>query len=120
MNFDDSLEEPTVLPAKIPNLLINGASGIAVGMATNMLPHNLSEVPQGTKAMVDNQDITIEELMTYIKANRIFRQEVPFMDIKVFESYETGRGRGCSQGKAEIENGSGRDHHHHGDTLPSQ
>jgi len=68
LNFDDSLEEPTVLPTKLPNLLINGASGIAVGMATNMLPHNLTEVINGTTAMVDNPDITIEELMQHIKA----------------------------------------------------
>ena len=63
LNFDDSLEEPTVLPARIPNLLINGASGIAVGMATNMLPHNLSEVIAGIKAEIDNPDITIDELI---------------------------------------------------------
>ncbi|NLO51244.1 MAG: DNA gyrase subunit A, partial [Bacteroidales bacterium] len=68
LNFDDSLEEPTVLPAKVPNLLINGASGIAVGMATNMPPHHLGEVVDGTIAYIDNRDITIEELMKYIKA----------------------------------------------------
>ena len=64
MNFDDTLEEPTVMPAKIPNLLINGASGIAVGMATNMPPHNLSEVCSGTIAYIENNEITIDELMT--------------------------------------------------------
>jgi DNA gyrase subunit A len=68
LNFDDSLNEPTVLPAKIPNLLINGTSGIAVGMATNMAPHNLTEVLNGTIAYIDNNDITIDELMQYIKA----------------------------------------------------
>src|SRR5690606_35541321 len=68
LNFDDSLEEPTVLPTRIPNLLINGATGIAVGMATNMLPHNLSEVIDGIHATIDNPDITIEELMHHIKA----------------------------------------------------
>ena len=68
LNFDDTLEEPTVLPTKIPNLLINGASGIAVGMATNMLPHNLSEVIDGVVATIDNPEITIDELMQYIKA----------------------------------------------------
>src|SRR5436190_11778830 len=67
-NFDDSLQEPTVLPAKVPNLLINGTSGIAVGMATNMPPHNLTEVVDGTIAYIDNHDITIAQLMEYIKA----------------------------------------------------
>src|SRR5690606_7831000 len=67
-NFDDSLEEPTVLPGKIPNLLINGTSGIAVGMATNMPPHNLTEVVEGIIAYIDNNEITIDELMKYITA----------------------------------------------------
>jgi DNA gyrase subunit A len=67
-NFDDSLQEPTVLPTKIPNLLVNGASGIAVGMATNMPPHNLREVVDGIVAYIDNRDIEIEELMQFIKA----------------------------------------------------
>src|SRR5690606_10362772 len=65
-NFDDSLEEPSVMPAKIPNLLINGASGIAVGMATNMAPHNLTEVVEGIKAYIDNKDITVDELLTHV------------------------------------------------------
>ena len=68
LNFDDSLEEPSVLPAKIPNLLINGSSGIAVGMATNMMPHNLTEVIDGWVAFIDNKQITIDELMQYVKA----------------------------------------------------
>lgn len=68
LNFDDSLQEPTVLPTRIPNLLINGASGIAVGMATNMPPHNLTEVVDGTVAYIDNNDIEIDELITHIKA----------------------------------------------------
>lgn len=68
LNFDDSLKEPTVLPARIPNLLVNGASGIAVGMATNMPPHNLTEVVDGTIAYIDNNDIEIDELITHIKA----------------------------------------------------
>ena len=67
-NFDDSLQEPTVLPAKVPNLLINGTSGIAVGMATNMAPHNLREVIDGVVAYIDNKDITIDELMKFVKA----------------------------------------------------
>ena len=107
LNFDDSLEEPTVLPARIPNLLINGASGIAVGMATNMLPHNLSEVLAGTKAMVDNPDITIEELMTHIKAPDFPTGGTIYGYQGVKESYETGRGRVVVRGKAEIENGAG-------------
>ena len=68
LNFDDSLEEPTVLPTKIPQLLVNGSSGIAVGMATNMMPHNLSEVIDGCIAYVDNQEVTCEELIQYVKA----------------------------------------------------
>ena len=68
LNFDDSLEEPTVLPAKIPNLLVNGASGIAVGMATNMPPHQLGEVIDGTVAYIDNKEITVQELMQFVKA----------------------------------------------------
>ncbi|MEZ4911142.1 MAG: DNA gyrase subunit A [Saprospiraceae bacterium] len=107
LNFDDSLEEPTVLPARIPNLLINGASGIAVGMATNMLPHNLSEVLSGTKAMVDNPDISIEELMTHIKAPDFPTGGTIYGYQGVKESYETGRGRVVVRGKAEIENGTG-------------
>jgi DNA gyrase subunit A len=68
LNFDDSLKEPTVLPTRIPQLLVNGSSGIAVGMATNMMPHNLSEVIDGCVAYVDNRDITVEELITHVKA----------------------------------------------------
>ena len=67
LNFDDSLEEPSVLPTRIPNLLINGSSGIAVGMATNIMPHNLSEVIDGCVAYIDNRDITIDEMMQHIK-----------------------------------------------------
>ena len=67
-NFDDSLQEPSVMPAKLPNLLLNGSSGIAVGMATNMAPHNLTEIVDGIMAYLDNADITIEELMEYVKA----------------------------------------------------
>src|SRR6266567_6440212 len=68
LNFDDSLKEPTVLPTRVPQLLLNGSSGIAVGMATNMMPHNLTEVVNGCIAYIDNKEITIEELMQYIKA----------------------------------------------------
>ena len=68
LNFDDTLKEPTVLPTRVPNLLVNGASGIAVGMATNMPPHNLSEIVEGTIAYIDNIEISIEELMQFVKA----------------------------------------------------
>src|SRR5512132_3976504 len=67
LNFDDSLKEPTVLPTRIPQLLVNGSSGIAVGMATNMMPHNLSEVIDGCVAYIDNKEITAEELIQYVK-----------------------------------------------------
>lgn len=103
LNFDDSLEEPTVLPAKIPNLLINGASGIAVGMATNMLPHNLSEVIAGTKAAIDNPDITIDELITYIKAPDFPTGGIIFGYSGVKEAFETGRGKVVVRGRANIE-----------------
>lgn len=79
LNFDDSLEEPTVLPSKVPNLLINGSSGIAVGMATNMLPHNLVEVCDGVIRMIDNPEVDLEELMTIIP-DPIYLQEELFME----------------------------------------
>ncbi len=107
LNFDDSLEEPTVLPAKIPNLLINGASGIAVGMATNMLPHNLSEVIAGTKAAIDNPDIDIEELMTHIKAPDFPTGGTIYGYAGVKEAFETGRGKIIVRGKANIETAQG-------------
>ncbi len=103
LNFDDSLEEPTVLPARIPNLLINGASGIAVGMATNMLPHNLSEVVDGTKAVIDNPDISIEEIMHFIKAPDFPTGGTIYGYAGVKEAFETGRGKVVVRGKATIE-----------------
>ncbi|HMO38166.1 MAG TPA: DNA gyrase subunit A [Saprospiraceae bacterium] len=103
LNFDDSLEEPTVLPSKLPNLLINGASGIAVGMATNMMPHNLSEVVEGIVATVDNPEITIAELMQYIKAPDFPTGGIIYGYEGVREAYETGRGRVVVRGKANIE-----------------
>ncbi len=103
LNFDDSLEEPTVVPTKIPNLLINGASGIAVGMATNMLPHNLTEVINGTVATVDNPDITIDELMEHIKAPDFPTGGIIYGMEGVKEAFRTGRGRVVVRGKAEIE-----------------
>lgn len=102
-NFDDSLEEPKVMPAKVPNLLINGVSGIAVGMATNMAPHNLNEVCEGIKAYIDNEDITIEELMKFVKAPDFPTGGVIHGLDGVRSAYETGRGRVVIRGKARIE-----------------
>ncbi len=102
LNFDDSLEEPSVLPARIPNLLINGASGIAVGMATNMLPHNLNEVVDGIIATVDRPDIEIEELFQYIKAPDMPTGGIIYGLSGVHDAYRTGRGRVIVRGKAEI------------------
>jgi len=103
LNFDDSLEEPKVLPAKIPNLLINGASGIAVGMATNMPPHNLSQVIDGTIAYIDDREITIEGLMQYIKAPDFPTGGIIYGYEGVKEAFETGRGRIVVRGEARIE-----------------
>lgn len=102
-NFDDSLQEPTVLPTKLPNLLINGASGIAVGMATNMLPHNLTEVANGIIASVDNPDITIDELMEHITAPDFPTGGIIYGYDGVKEAFHTGRGRVVVRGKADIE-----------------
>ena len=101
-NFDDSLTEPTVLPAKIPNLLINGSSGIAVGMATNMAPHNLSEVVDGIIAYIDNREITIQELMKFVTAPDFPTGGIIYGLSGVHESYLTGRGRVVVRAKAEI------------------
>lgn len=109
LNFDDSLEEPTVLPSRIPGLLVNGASGIAVGMATNMAPHNLTEVINGIIAYIDNRDIDIEGLMQYIKAPDFPTGGIIYGYGGVKEAFETGRGRIVMRAKAEIEEvGSGR------------
>ena len=102
-NFDDSLKEPTVLPAKLPNLLVNGASGIAVGMATNMPPHNLSEVVDGIIAFIDNTEITIEELMKHVTAPDFPTGGIIYGYQGVKEAFETGRGRVVMRAKAEIE-----------------
>ncbi len=109
LNFDDSLTEPTVLPALIPNLLINGASGIAVGMATNMPPHNLSEVIDGVVAYIDNRDITVAELMQFIKAPDFPTGGIIYGYEGVREAFETGRGRIMMRGEAVFEEHSGRD-----------
>jgi len=103
LNFDDTLEEPTVLPTRIPNLLVNGASGIAVGMATNMLPHNLSEVIDGIVATIANPEITIEELMQFIKAPDFPTGGVIYGYEGVKEAFHTGRGRVVLRGRAEIQ-----------------
>jgi DNA gyrase subunit A len=109
-NFDDSLTEPTVLPAKVPNLLINGASGIAVGMATNMAPHNISEVIDGTIAYIDNRDITIDELMVHVKGPDFPTGGIIYGYEGVREALLTGRGRVVMRGKAEFETlASGRE-----------
>ena len=101
-NFDDSLQEPTVLPAKLPNLLVNGASGIAVGMATNMPPHNLSEVVDGIIAYIDNSDIQIDELMQYIKGPDFPTGGIIYGYQGVKSALETGRGRVVVRAKTEI------------------
>jgi DNA gyrase subunit A len=103
LNFDDSLEEPTVLPSKFPNLLVNGASGIAVGMATNMPPHNLSEIVDATAALIDNKDIEISELMKHVKAPDFPTGGFIYGYEGVREAFETGRGRVMMRGRAEIE-----------------
>ena len=102
LNFDDTLKEPTVMPTRIPNLLVNGASGIAVGMATNMLPHNLNEVVDGIVATVDNPDITVDELMAYVKAPDFPTGGIIYGLDGVREAFRTGRGRVVLRGRADI------------------
>lgn len=108
-NFDDSLEEPTVLPSKIPNLLVNGASGIAVGMATNMAPHNLGEVVDAIIAYVDNNDLEDEELLHHVKAPDFPTGGIIYGVDGAREALLTGRGRVVIRGKAEIEESGGRE-----------
>lgn len=108
--YDDQNSEPTVLPAKVPNLLINGSSGIAVGMATNMPPHNLSEVVDGTIAYIDNRDITIQELMKYIQGPDFPTGGIIYGYQGIQEAFLTGRGRVVVRAKAEIvTNANGKD-----------
>lgn len=109
LNFDDSLQEPTVLPTRIPNLLINGASGIAVGMATNMPPHNLSEVVDGTMAYIDNNDIDIDALTQYIKAPDFPTGGTIYGYEGVLEAFKTGRGRVVIRAKSHFEEIDGRE-----------
>ncbi|MDB5258225.1 MAG: gyrA, partial [Chitinophagaceae bacterium] len=105
-NFDDSLEEPTVLPAKVPNLLLNGTSGIAVGMATNMAPHNLREVVDGIVAYIDNNEITIAELMQHIKAPDFPTSGTIYGTQGIKSAFETGRGRIVIRANAKFEQSS--------------
>ncbi len=105
LNFDDTLKEPTVLPTRIPNLLINGASGIAVGMATNMAPHNLTESINGCIAYIDNNDISIQELMQHIKAPDFPTGGIIYGYEGVRSAYETGRGRIVMRGESSLEEG---------------
>jgi DNA gyrase subunit A len=102
-NFDDSLTEPSVLPTRIPNLLVNGASGIAVGMATNMPPHNISEVIDATIAYIDNNDITPEEILHFIKGPDFPTGGIIYGEQGIRDALETGRGRIVVRGKTEIE-----------------
>tara|TARA_R110002050_G_scaffold109796_6_gene221232 strand:+ start:24575 stop:27106 length:2532 start_codon:yes stop_codon:yes gene_type:complete len=109
LNFDDTLKEPKVLPTRIPNLLVNGASGIAVGMATNMPPHNLSEVVDGTIAYIENNDIEIDELITHIKAPDFPTGGIIYGYDGVKEAFHTGRGRVVMRAKASFEEVQGRE-----------
>ncbi|MCE3281965.1 MAG: gyrA, partial [Chitinophagaceae bacterium] len=103
LNFDDSLEEPTVLPTRIPQLLVNGSSGIAVGMATNMMPHNLSEVVDGCVAYIDNKEISPEELMMHVKAPDFPTGGVIYGMEGVKQALLTGRGRVVVRGKCHVD-----------------
>jgi DNA gyrase subunit A len=109
LNFDDTLSEPTVLPTRVPTLLVNGASGIAVGMATNMPPHNLREVIDGTVAYIENNDIEIEELITYIKAPDFPTGGIIHGYDGVKEAFHTGRGRVKIRGRVRVEEVKGRE-----------
>ncbi|ANT63914.1 MULTISPECIES: DNA gyrase subunit A [Prosthecochloris] len=103
LNFDDSLEEPTVLPSAMPNMLVNGASGIAVGMATNIPPHNLNEVVSGLIAMIENPEIDVEEIMTHISAPDFPTGGIIYGYEGVKQAYRTGRGRVVIRARAQVE-----------------
>ncbi len=109
LNFDDTLQEPTVMPTRVPNLLINGASGIAVGMATNMAPHNLTEVVDGTLAYIDNNDIEIDELINHIKAPDFPTGGIIYGMDGVREAFKTGRGRVVIRAKVAFEESNGKE-----------
>lgn len=104
LNFDDSLQEPTVMPSRIPQLLVNGSSGIAVGMATNMMPHNLSEVVDGCLAYIDNREITIDELMKFVKAPDFPTGGIIFGIEGIKAAMHSGRGRVVLRGRVNVEN----------------
>src|ERR1700744_2596717 len=103
LNFDDTLEEPTVLPTRVPQLLLNGSSGIAVGMATNMMPHNLTEVIDGCIAYIENKEITIDELMKFVKAPDFPTGGIIYGIEGIKQGMHTGRGRGVLRGKVNVE-----------------
>src|SRR3712207_6707998 len=103
LNFDDSLQEPVVLPTRIPQLLVNGSSGIAVGMATNMMPHNLAEVIDGCLSFIDNRDITIDELMQHVKAPDFPTGGTIYGMEGVKAAYHFGRGRVVLRGKVQVD-----------------
>ncbi|MCY1448170.1 DNA gyrase subunit A [compost metagenome] len=109
LNFDDTLYEPKVMPTRVPTLLVNGATGIAVGMATNMPPHNLTEVINGTLAYLDNNDIEVDELMTHIKAPDFPTGGVIYGYEGVREAFKTGRGRIVMRAKVGFEEVDGRE-----------
>ncbi|MES2412045.1 MAG: DNA gyrase subunit A [Bacteroidota bacterium] len=109
LNFDDTLYEPTVMPTRVPTLLVNGASGIAVGMATNMAPHNITEVIDGTLAYIDNNDIEIDELITYIKAPDFPTGGTIYGMEGVREAFKTGRGRIVIRAKISFEESNGKE-----------
>ena len=104
LNFDDSLQEPTVMPTRIPQLLVNGSSGIAVGMATNMMPHNLTEVIDGCIAYIDNKEITVDELMKHVKAPDFPTGGIIFGIEGIKAGMHTGRGRVVLRGRVNVEN----------------
>ena len=113
LNFDDTMKEPTVLPSRIPNLLVNGSSGIAVGMATNMAPHNLTEAVNAITAYIENKDIEISELMHHIKAPDFPTGGIIYGYAGVKDAFETGRGRIVVRSKVEIEtDAQGREKNH--------
>lgn len=109
LNFDDTLQEPTVLPTRIPSLLVNGSAGIAVGMATNMAPHNLSEVVDGTIAFIDNPEIEIDDLIKYVKAPDFPTGGIIYGYEGVREAFKTGRGRVVMRAKADIQEVKGKE-----------
>ena len=109
LNFDDTLKEPTVLPTRIPNLLVNGASGIAVGMATNMPPHNLSEVIDGVCALIDNPELSVSEITQFIKAPDFPTGGIIYGYSGVKDALETGKGRVVMRAKVSFEENNGKD-----------